>query len=149
MARPPRLSLLVLAAAGVVLLVGGVAAVAVGLLNPRLISDQLPPDAAIDAPAVGGAAVALGVAVVLLALIHLVIVAALRRGIGIARTAGVVLAATMAVLSLGFAVAAVVSIASGSAPAIIMLPASVALGAAAVAYAATTMAIIGAPRPTT
>ena len=149
MARPPRLSLLVLAAAGVVLLVGGVAAVAVGLLNPRLISDQLPPDAAIDAPAVGGAAVALGVAVILLALIHLVAVAALRRGIGIARTAGVVLAATMAVLSLGFAVAAVVSIASGSAPAIIMLPTSVALGAAAVAYAATTMAIIGAARPRT
>ena len=148
MARPPRLSLLVLAAAGVVLLVGGVAAVAVGLLNPRLISDQLPPDAAIDAPAVGGAAVALGVAVVLLALIHLVTVAALRRGIGMARTAGVVLAATMAVLSLGFAVAAVVSIASGSAPTIIMLPASVALGAAAVAYAATTMAIIGAQVPT-
>jgi hypothetical protein len=149
MARPPRLSLLVLAAAGVVLLVCGVAAVALGLLNPRLISDQLPPDAAIDAPAVGGAAVALGVAVILLALIHLVTVAALRRGIGMARTAGVVLAATMAVLSLGFAVAAVVSIASGSAPAIIMLPASGALGAAAVAYAATTMAIIGAPRPTT
>lgn len=148
MARPPRLSLLVLAAAGVVLLVGGVAAVALGLLNPRLISDQLPPDAAIDAPAVGGAAVALGVAVVLLALIHLVTVAALHRGIGMARTAGVVLAATMAVLSLGFAVAALVSIASGSAPTIIMLPASVALGAVVIAYAATTMAIIGAQRPT-
>lgn len=148
MARPPRLSLLVLAVAGVVLLVCGVAAVAIGLLNPRLISGQLPPDAGIDAPAVGGAAVALGVAVVMLALIHLVTVAALRRGIGMAPTAGVVLAATMAVLSLGFAVAAVVSIASGSAPAIIMLPASVALGAAAVAYAATAMAIIGAQRPT-
>ena len=148
MARPPRLSLLVLAAAGIVLLLCGVAAVAIGLLNPRLISDQLPPDAAVDAPAVGGAAVALGVAVIVLALIHLLTAAALRRGIGVARTAGVVLAATMAVLSLGFAVAALVSIASGAAPAIIMLPASVALGGAVIAYAATTIAIMGGQKRT-
>ncbi len=144
MARPPGLPNAVLPAAGIVLCLAGAAAVAVGWLNPRLISDQLPPDAAIDAPAVGGAAVALGVAIVLLGVVHLAIAAALRRGIRVAPTAGVVLTATMAVLSLGFAVAALVSIASGAAPAVLMLPASIGLGAAVVAYVATTMAIIGA-----
>lgn len=144
MARPPGLSLVVLLAAGIVLCLIGLAAVAVGSLNPHLISDQLPPDAAIDAPAVGGAAVALGVAIVLLGLLHMAIAAALRRGIGVAPTAAVVLAATMAALSFGFAVSALVSIASGAAPVVLMLPASIGLGGAAIAYGATTAAIIGA-----
>lgn len=144
MARPPRLAVAFLVAAGIVILLGGAAAVAVGLLNPHLISDQLPPDAAVDAAAVGGASVALGVATGLLGLVHMATAAAVRRGSGVAATAGVVLAATMAVLSFGFAVAAVVSIASGAAPAIVMLPASIGLGGAVVGYAASALAIVGA-----
>ena len=144
MARPPRLAVAFLLAAGIALILGGAAAVAVGLLNPHLISDQLPPDAAVDAAAVGGAAVALGVATTLLGLVHVATAAAVRRRSGLAATAGVVLAATMAVLSFGFAVSAVVSIASGAAPAIVMLPASVGLGGAAVGYAASATAVIGA-----
>lgn len=144
MARPFALPVAVLVAAGVVLCGAGAAAVGVGWLNPRLISDQLPPDAAVDAPAVGGAAVALGVAIVILGLIHVLVAVALRRGIGMAPTAAVVLAATMAALSLGFAISALVSIASGAAPAVLMLPASLGLGAAVIAYGATTLAIIGA-----
>jgi hypothetical protein len=143
MARPPRLAVAFLLAAGIVICLGGAAAVAVGLLNPRLISDQLPPDALVDAAAVGGAAVALGVAMGFLGLVHVATAAALRRGLGMAATAGVVLAATMAVLSFGFAVAALVSIASGAAPAVFMLPAAIGLGAGVVGYAAVTMAIIG------
>jgi hypothetical protein len=143
MARPGLVVALLLAG-GIVLCLAGAAAAAVGWLNPRLISDQLPPDAVIDAPAVGGAAVALGSAIVMLGLVHLVVAVALRRGIGVAPTAAVVLSATMAALSLGFAVSALVSIASGAAPAVLMLPAAIGLGGAIIAYGATTVAIIGA-----
>lgn len=144
MARPPGVAVAVLLAAGIVLCLGGAAAVAVGLLNPQLISDQLPPEAVIDAPAVGGAAVALGVATGLLGLVHLATAAALRRSVGMAATTGVVLAATMAVLSFGFAVAALVSIASGAGATIVMLPASIGLVGAVVGYAGATLAIMRA-----
>ncbi|MDQ2854251.1 MAG: hypothetical protein M3R32_05270 [Chloroflexota bacterium] len=129
--------------AGIALCASAAAAAAVGLLNPHLISDRLPPEAVIDAPAVGGAAVALGVGTGLLGLAHLGTALALRRRIGAASTAGVVLAATMAVLSLGFAIAALVSVASGAAEAIVMLPAAIGLGGAVVGYSAATVAIIG------
>lgn len=146
MARLPGLSVAVLLAGGIVLCLAGAAAAAVGWVNPRLISDQLPPDAAIDAPAVGGAAVALGLAIVMVGLIHVLVAVGLRRGIGVAHTAAVVISASMAALSLGFAVSALVSIASGVAPAVLMLPAAVGLVAAVIAYGATTIAIIGARR---
>jgi hypothetical protein len=144
MARPYGRSVAILAAAGIVHIVAGAAAAAVGWLDPHLVSDQLPPDAAVDAAAVGGAAVALGLAVVLLGLAHLLVAVALRRGIAVAPTAGVVLAATMAALSFGFGVAALVSIASGAAPAVLMAPAAIGLGAAAIAYGAATATILRA-----
>jgi hypothetical protein len=144
MARPYGRSVAILVAAGMVLLVAGAAAVAVGWLDPHLVSDQLPPDAAVDAAAVGGAAVALGLAVALVGLAHFLVAIALRRKIAMAPTAGVVLAATMAALSFGFAVAALVSIASGAAPAMLMAPAAIGLGAAAIAYGAATAAILRA-----
>ena len=144
MARPVGLSAALLVVAGIVIGLIGLAAAAVGWLNPHLISDQLPPEAVIDAAAVGGAAVALGVAFVLLGLVHVLVAVALWRGVGVAPTAAVVLAATMAALSFGFAVAALVSIASGTAPAIVMVPASIGLAGAVVAYGMITSAIIGA-----
>ena len=144
MGRPSALVSTILVAAGVVLVLAGGAAVAIGLFNPGLISSHLPPDAAVDAPAVGGAAVALGIATALLGIAHVGIAIALRMGVALAATGAVVLAATMAVLSLAFAVAAVVSIASGAAPAIYMVPASVGLGAAVIGYAVVTVVIIGA-----
>lgn len=144
MGRPSVLVWTFLVAAGVVLVLAGSAAVAIGIFNPGLISSQLPPDAAVDAPAVGGAAVALGVATSLLGVAHIVTALALRVGIGIAATGAVVLAATMAVISLGFAVAAVVSVASGAAPAIYMVPAAVGLGAAVIGYVVVTAVMIGA-----
>jgi hypothetical protein len=146
MARPPGLSVAVLLAGGIVLCLAGAAAAAIGWVNPRLISEQLPPDAVIDAPAVGGAAVALGLAIVMVGLVHVLVAIGLRRGIGVAHTVAVVISASMAALSLGFAVSALVSIASGVAPAVLMLPAAVGLVAAVIAYGATTIAIIGARR---
>lgn len=144
MPRPTGLAWAVLLAAGIVILPGGLAAVGIGLLDPTLISNQLPPEAEIDAAAVGGAAVALGVATAFLGLVHLATAAALRRGVAVAATTAVVLASTMAVLSLGFAVAALVSIASGAAPAIYMVPASVGLGLAVIGYVSVTVVVIGA-----
>jgi hypothetical protein len=143
MGRPSGLAWAILLVAGIVLLGGGAAAIAVGILNPELISAQLPPDAEVDAAAVGGAAVALGVATAAVGLIHLGIAAALRAGIGIAATGAVVLAATMAVLALGFAVAALVSIASNSAPAVYMLLAAIGLGLGVVGYAVVVARVIG------
>lgn len=147
MARPPLRAVVVLVVAGALLCVAGAAAIALGLLNPELISDRLPPEAIIDAAAVGGAAVALGVATELLGVAHLGIALALRRGAGLAVTGGVVLSASMAVLAFAFAIAALVSLASGSAPAIVMLPAAVGLAVGAVGYAVAAAAIIGAGRP--
>lgn len=146
MARRYGLAVPILVAAGVILVVAGIGAAGVGWLDPHLISDRLPPDAPIDAPAVGGAAVALGVAIILLGLVHLLVAAALRRGVGIAPTTAVVVTATMAVLSLGFGVAALVSIASGAAPAVLMLPAAVGLAAAVIAYGTATALLIGGQR---
>jgi hypothetical protein len=147
--RPPRLPGAFLVVAGVILVLAGAGAIAVGLVNPALISSQLPPDAEVDTPAVGGAAVALGAATAFLGVLHVATAIALRLGIGIAGTGAVVLASTMAVLSLGFAVAALVSIASGAAPAIYMVPAAVGLGVAVIGYAAVTVVLIGGRRAPT
>jgi hypothetical protein len=58
----------------------------------------------------------------------------------------VVLCASMAVLSLAFAVSALVSAASGAAPAILMLPAAIGLGGGVIGYAVATLAIMRAQR---
>lgn len=143
MGRPSRLAWAFLLVAGIVLVLAGAASIAVGILNPALISSQLPPDAAVDAPAVGGAAVALGVATAFLGFVHGATALALRLRVRVAATGAVVLASTMAVLALGFAVAAVVSIASGSAPAIYMVPAAIGLGLGVIGYAIVTALVIG------
>ena len=144
MGRPSPLAWAILLGAGSVLVLAGVASIAVGLLNPELISSQLPPDAAVDAPAVGGAAVALGVATAFLGIVHWGTAVALRSGVAVGATGAVVLASTMAVLALAFAVAAVVSIASGSAPAIYMVPAAIGLLVGVIGYGMVTALVIGA-----
>jgi hypothetical protein len=143
MARPSWLAWAILLAAGIVLVLGGAASIAVGLFDPELISSQLPPDAAVDAAAVGGAAVALGVATAFLGVVHWVTALALRQGLSAALTGAAVLAATMAILALGFAVAAVVSIASGAAPAIYMIPASIGLGIGLLGYVIVAAIVLG------
>jgi hypothetical protein len=52
----------------------------------------------------------------------------------------------MAVLSFAFGVAALVSVASDSAPAVLMLPATLGLAGGAIGYAVAAIAIIGAQR---
>lgn len=146
MARPLRRVSLVLASAGAALLVAGLGVATIGLARPDLISSQIPPGF-IDTPAVGGATFALGVGLVLLSLCHLLTALALRRHVRGAATLAVVLASIMGVLAFLFAVAAVVSLASGSAPAHIMLPAAGALVIGAIAYGAAAAWSIGLQEP--
>src|SRR5438093_6229238 len=144
-ARPPTRAVVVLAAAGVVLLLAGSAVIGVGLVAPQLISSQIPVGV-IDTPAVGGGMVALGVGADLLGLVHLGAAVAVRRRMAVGPAAGAVLSVTMAVIVFLFVVAALVSAASGSATPLVMLPAAAVLAPAAVAYAAAALSLIGRVR---
>jgi hypothetical protein len=134
MASPAHRPALVLATAGLFLLLICAAGVAAGLLFAERLFALLPP-VTIDAAAVGGATVALGIAIGLLGVIHLALAVALRRGAHAAVVPSIVLCAAMTVLSLAWAVAALVSAVSGSAPAAAMLAAGVGLTLVAGAYA--------------
>jgi hypothetical protein len=134
MPSPAHRPATLLALAGVVLLLICAAGVAVGLLFAERLFALLPP-VTIDAAAVGGAAVALGVAIGLLGVVHLALAVGLRRGARAAAVPAIVLCAAMAVLSLAWAVAALVSAASGSAPVAAMLAAGIGLLLVAAAYA--------------
>jgi len=138
-------AIVVLAVAGVGLLLAGSAVIAVGVVAPQLISSQIPAGV-IDTPAVGGGMVALGVGGDLLGLVHIGAALAVRRGMALGLVGGAVLSATMAVIAFLFAVAALVSAASGAATPIIMLPAAVVLAPASVVYAAAALLLIGRVR---
>jgi len=97
---------------------------------------QLPP-LSIDAQAVGGAATASGGALLILAALHLAAAWALLRPVAAAATAVVGLAAVMAVLVIGWGVAAAVSALSGSGPAALLVPAAIGLAIVASGYAGT------------
>lgn len=123
---------LVLTGAGILLGLAGIAGIAAGLFLAEPIHHLLPEQITSDAAAIGGAALALGVALLLTGLAHLVVAAALRRGAAL--VPGMVLCAVMAVLAVGWAVTALVAAAAGSVPVGGMLPAAVGLLVAAAAY---------------
>lgn len=133
---------IVFAAAGAFLCIAGAGATVFGLFFPHLIADRLPAEVLLDAAAVGGAAVALGVAFAVLGLAHLATAAALWRTARLAETLGVVLGAGMAILAFGLTVALLVSVVAASAPIMVLLPPAVVLGLAAGAYGAATVAIL-------
>jgi len=130
------------AAAGVFLCMAGANAMVFGLFFPYLIADRLPAEVLLDQAAVGGAAVALGVAFAVLGLAHLATAVALSRGARVAETCGIVLGAGMALLAFGLAVALLVSVVAASAPTAVLLPPAVIMGLAAVAYGAATAGIL-------
>ncbi|HEX3220261.1 MAG TPA: hypothetical protein VHU77_09620 [Candidatus Limnocylindria bacterium] len=107
-------------------------AVGLGIWGAGWLYGLLPP-LIIDRSAVGGAATASGVALLILGIGHLAAAALTLRAI--AATAVVGLTAVMAALSLGWGVAAVVSAASGSGPAALLLPGGIVLVGVAVGYA--------------
>jgi len=144
--RLRSLAIAILLAAGGVLVLVGATVVALGLLDPELVSSRIP-DSVIDTPAVGGAMVALGSGTILLGLLHWGVVAAISLRVRGAATTAVVLSAGMAVLAFGFAVAAFVSALADTAPLYVMLPAGIGLLVATLAYALATGGLIGSARP--
>lgn len=145
MASPARRPATLLALAGLVLLLICASGVAAGLLFAERLFALLPP-VTIDAAAVGGATVALGIASGLLGVVHLGLALGLRRGVRLVAVPSIVLCTAMSVLALAWAVAALVSAASGSAPAAAMLAAGIGLGLVAVAYAWAGSVLIGLRR---
>jgi hypothetical protein len=130
MRRRARGPVLLLLGVGAMLAIVGGVAVFVGVVLADRIYALLPPITA-DARAIGGAAVALGIACLIGALVHAGFAVALAHAGGRAADAllvpAVVLCAMMAVLAGGWAVAALVSAASGVAPAYAMLPTGIGL----------------------
>jgi hypothetical protein len=130
--RSAGLPVLVLTGTGLLLLLAGGAGIFAGLALAERIHALLPNEITSDAAAIGGAAMALGAALLLLGVAHVGLGAAVRRGRFL--VAAIVACSVMAVIMLGWAVAAVVSAAAGDAPAAGMLPAGIGLGGLAVAY---------------
>lgn len=131
--------------AALLLTAAGLVGLMLGLFFAPWLHDQLPP-VLIDAAAVGGAATAIGVVLLGLAAAHLAAALGLIRGIAALRTPAVVLCVAMAVLSIGWAVAALVSAAAGTGIPAAMLPAALVLGVVAAAYGYAARRLIGLPR---
>lgn len=146
MPRLRGLAIAILAVSGGLLILAGLGVAVTGLLYPELVSSRIP-DSVIDTPAVGGAMVALGCGTALLGGFHLAAAAAVGFSVRRAATGAVALGAGMAVLAFAFSVAALVSAVAGSAPSILMLPASVGLLLATLAYALAVAGLVGETRP--
>jgi hypothetical protein len=137
----PRFAVAWLLGTGIVLAAGGIGGIVVGGFFSAWLYGLLPP-VIIDAAAVGGAATASGAALLALAVLHLLGAALLWRGIREALSPAAVLAAAMLVLCIGWGVAAVVSAASGSGPAVTMVPAGIGLALVAIGYGWTARSLV-------
>ncbi len=130
MTHSNRVPVLLLLGVGLLLLALSAACIYAGLVLAEPIHALLPPITA-DADAIGGAAVALGIGFLLAGLLHLGMGFVLARGRSagseLSLVSGITLCAVMAALAIAWAVAALVSAASGSAPAEGMLPAGIGL----------------------
>jgi hypothetical protein len=97
----------ILLVGGVAFALGGVTALLLGSLAAEWLLARLPAVSAGPA-AVGGATVAIGAALLVIAAVHLSVVAGLRRSATVADSAGALLASTMTALLGASAVAGVV-----------------------------------------
>jgi hypothetical protein len=142
--QPMAVALLLLA--GGLLAAAGAVGLVIGIVFAAWLYSLLPP-LQIDVAAVGGAATATGVVLLLLGLAHGLAALALQRREPAALTPVAVLCVTMSLLAIGWATAALVSAASGSGPAVAMLPAGIGLGAVAVGYGWIARRLIGLRQP--
>ena len=142
----PRLALAVLATAGATWALLGIAAI--GLSSPAAgwLTDRVP-ELTIGAAAVGGAAAALGVACIGLGLAHLAVVAAGRRGLRWAVTAGTLLSATLAMVTGASAIAAAVSATTVAGLGPLLVLGAVVLGLASVLYLLSAAQLVRARGP--
>ena len=104
---------LFLAVAAAIWLVAGVAVIAIGLGGAAWLVTQLPP-LAIDVGAVGGAAVAIGIGLVAVAILHAVVAMGARARRRWAVSGGVLLSATMVVVLAALALAGGTTLVRGS-----------------------------------
>lgn len=93
---------------GLLLLLAGLAGVALALIDPQLVRDRLS-DLAIDAAAVGGAMTTLGAVVGVIGAAHLVVAGGLRRGARWSLSAGIGLSIALAAICVAGAAAALVT----------------------------------------
>ncbi len=135
---------IVLSGGGALLVLAGTAGVVAGLAFADRIHAMLPDEITLDAPAIGGAALALGGSLLLTGAVHLGIAAAIRVGRWL--VAGVVLCAVMAALAVGWATTALVSAVAGTAPPGAMFAAAACLLLGAAAYGWVAAALIGMRR---
>src|SRR5262245_7594140 len=122
-----------LAAATTVCLIAGAVGIVVGLVGAGGIQ-RLAPEVTVDSAAIGGAAVAVGVAVIAVGVVHGVVVLALGAGHPVAPSAALLLSLTMATLLLGLAVAAATTAVTAPTGGPSFLLAAVGALAGAVAY---------------
>jgi hypothetical protein len=142
----PRFPLAWLLTTGLILCAGGLAAIVVGTWLAAWLYGLLPP-VIVDASAVGGAATASGVALAVIGALHVVAGVLLRRGVTAALTPAVVLAATMALLSIGWGAAALVSAASGGGPPAALVAGGIGLAVVAAGYGWAARGLIGIREP--
>ncbi|HET6380270.1 MAG TPA: hypothetical protein VFH63_04445 [candidate division Zixibacteria bacterium] len=142
MGRSATPATLVLGLAGVLFLLGGIGGLVGGLYLAEWIHAQLP-EVTADADAIGGAAFALGVALLFVATAHLVLALGVARRWRVILLPAAVVSAGMLVAVAGWGVAALVTAAAGLAAPALMLPAGAALLLLAAAYGWATRVVIG------
>ncbi len=143
MAPVPRLARALLVVGGGVVFAAGIAGVAVGLLIPDRLEALLPP-VAVDAAAIGGASVALGVLLLAAGLVQATVGLLLGRG-DWAHAAGAVILGLLGALLLAVAVAMLTEVGAG-APAWLVAP-GLALASLALLYGTAAWRLAGvAPR---
>lgn len=142
MTRAPGAALLALAAAGILLLLGGAALAWAGVAIPDLVRAQIPGAAPVDSAAVGGAMVALGGLAVLTGIAHLLLIPGIGRTRPTAVVAGIMGAATLCVVAIASGVGALVALAASAADAATMVPAAIGLSLVGAAYGWLAMVLV-------
>lgn len=135
MTRARGAVLVLLAAAGALYVLTGSALAWGGVAIPELVRAQIPAEAPVDSAAVGGAMVALGGAAILVGVAHLVLVPGVRAARPSAMVAGIVGAATLALVAGATAVGALVALTASAADPSTMIPAAIGLAVVGATYA--------------
>ncbi len=131
-----------LAAASVAWAVLGLAGLGIGLVGSSTLKGLLPP-LAIDAPALGGAVVAVSVGVLAVGALHLALLVGLRAGHRLARTGAILLTATLGSLLAALAAAAATGAATVPERAPALLLAAVAAACGALGYGLVAALLVG------
>ena len=131
----------ILLAATALWAVAALAALVLAAVGTEALERAMPP-LAIDTEALRGTIVAVAVSVGLVAVAHALIVAGMRRGLRLAWTAGILLAALMTAASVALAAAAFTSAIATPASAPGLIAGGAAAVLAALAYGAVTVSLV-------